>query len=613
MAACHGAATGGPYDRNVRSRRKMFWLLGTLAVVAWVAVSVVKLLDARQHAQAGLARLEQARDQLKSKDLLEGRGETVLGEANAEFERAHDSSSSWFLQPFRLVPFVSQQIGSVNSLAAGAADITRIGGAALRDVRGEFDRVDRPQGKQRVAMVRKVSTIAKQTKAELAAVSLGPNRFLLPPLRKAHKEFDDKLGDVRGTVSGLVDTSAGLADFLSGPRRYLVIAANNTEMRVGVGAFLSLGELVVRDGKFELGEMLPAKVLEPPAGSVDPGRYDADFAARFGVYEPTDDFRSLAQTVRFDVLAPLAVDMWKAQGGRPVSGVLVLDPVALQGLLRATGPVVVEGTQYSADNLLQEIFVGQYRGLEINPARTEQVERRDKLSKVARAAIQQLEDGQWKTSDLVEALRIAGVGRHILAWSSRPVEQNGWFGAGVGGHVGPDGMLVAVQNRGANKLDQFVTMDNTIATDLQADKSTRVSVDVKITNAIPLPIEQFPPYVIGPYLLDENSEAGKYIASFGVELPRDASYYTIEVGGKQVPFTLGGRNGPDHQVLGANLVLKPGESITMRVLFTLPPQQRSLSVAPTARVLHPLFGRAAALWAHGIDRWTDEKAHRIDW
>ena len=613
MALCHCAATGGPYDRNVRSRRKTFWLVGTLVAVAWVAMSVVKLLDARKHAQAGLTRLEQARDQLKSKDLLEGRGESVLGEANAEFERAHDSSSSWLLQPFRLVPFVSQQIGSVDSLAAGAAEITKIGGDALRDVRSEFDRVDRPQGKQRVTMLRRMSKIAKATNVDLAAVSLGPNRYLLPPLRDAHEKFDDNLGDLRGTVSGLVEASAGLVDFMRGPRRYLVIAANNTEMRVGVGAFLSLGELVVRDGKFELGEMLPAKVLEPPAGSVDPGRYDADFEARFGAYKPTDDFRELAQTARFDVLAPLAVDMWKAQGGNSVDGGLVLDPVALQGLLRATGPVEVEGKQYSADNLLDEIFVGQYRGLEINPARTEQVERRDKLSKVARAAIQQLEDGNWKTSELVEALRSAGVGRHILAWSSRSVEQKGWLGASVGGHVAQDGMLVAVQNRGGNKLDQFLTMDNTITTNELGDESTEVVADVKIMNAIPTPIEQFPPYVLGPYLFNENGEAGKYEGSFGVELPRDARNSTIEVDGKQVPFTLGGRNGPDHRVLGTNLVLKPGESITMSVHFTLPRHHRSLLVAPTARVLHPMLGRPATLWTNGIDRWSDEKSHRIDW
>ncbi len=613
MSLCHSDATGGPYHQIVKSRRKLFWLVGATIFVAWVGFAALKLLDARKHAQAGLARLEAARDELKSKDLLEGRGEQVLGEANAEFELARDSSSNWLLQPFRLVPFVSQQIGSVDSLAAGAADITRIGGGALRDVRTEFDRVDRPQGKDRVAMVRKMRTIADATKTELASISLGPNRYLLPALRNAHAKFDDNLGDLRGTVSGLVDASAGLVDFMTGPRRYLVIAANNTEMGVGSGAFLSLGELVIRDGRFELGEMLPAKVLQPPAGSVAPGRYDSDFGDRFGVYSPTADFRSLAQTARFDVLAPLALDMWKARGGSTVDGVLVLDPVALKGLLGATGPVTVEGKQYSADNLLQEIFVEQYRGLEINPARTEQVERRDKLSKVARAAIQQLEDGNWKTADLVEALRVAGVGRHILAWSARTVEQKGWLGANVGGYVGPEGMLVAVQNRAGNKLDQFLTMDNTITTDVQPDNSTKVVVDVRIMNSIPLPIEQFPPYVLGPYGFDPTGEAGKYEGSFGVELPKDAGYYTIKVAGKQVPFTVGGPNGPDHHVLGANLALQPGESITMSVQFTLPAKARNLFVAPTARALHPMLGRPATLWTHGNDRWNDEKSHSIKW
>ncbi len=582
-----------------------------MLVVVWLVFAAKAMLDARREAQAGLDRLDAARSQLTSRDLLSGRGEVALGEANVHFAKAYDTASAWWIAPLKIVPLLGEQIGSVESLSGGAADITRIGSSSLHAVRNEIDKVQRPRGAQRVALVRHLGQIATTTHAQLTPIGLGPDHWLVTPLQRAHTKFNDKLTELRTTVTSLVDASAGMADFLQGPRRYLVVAANNSEMRAGSGAFLSLGELVMRNGHFDLGTMRPSAILQPKSGAVHAGAYDADFAARFGYLDPTADFRELTESARFDVVAPLAVDMWKSHSGHSVDGVLVLDPVALQGLLKATGPVKVDGTVYSADNLLDQVFVAQYRGFDVNAGSVQQIERRDKLSKIARAAIQQIEHGNWKTVDLFEALRGAGIGRHILGWSSRSVEERGWLGAGVGGTFKSDSMLFSIQNRAGNKLDQFLTADGSISHATNRGGGTDIVVTSNVTNAIPQPIGQFPPYVLGPYVSNSTGAAGKYQGLFSAELPRLAQNIEIWMNGHAVPPNVIGRDGPDHQVIGANLTLTPGQSIAVEVRFSLPRGSHSLVVMPSARVLHPLFGRPGWLWhADGV-QWADDRSRRV--
>src|SRR5207244_8808773 len=128
-----------------------------------------------------------------------------------------------------------------------------------------------------------------------------------------------------------------VASLLTGPRTYLVLAANNAEMRAGSGMFLSIGELTTSAGSLRLTGM--SSVTEVP---IPPGvPVEGDLASRWGFIDPAADWRDLMLSPRFDASAQLATRMWAAAGRGPVDGVLVLDPVALSGILQATGPVQV--------------------------------------------------------------------------------------------------------------------------------------------------------------------------------------------------------------------------------------------------------------------------------
>ena len=59
--------------------------------------------------------------------------------------------------------------------------------------------------------------------------------------------------------------SAVVATILQGPQTYLVLAANNAEMRAGSGAFLDVGVATTSDGSVDL-ERLRALGRPHPSG-----------------------------------------------------------------------------------------------------------------------------------------------------------------------------------------------------------------------------------------------------------------------------------------------------------------------------------------------------------
>jgi hypothetical protein len=447
-------------------------------------------------------------------------------------------------------------------------------------------------------LARELGEIATRASADLDAIDLGPGEHLYGPLQDARDRFGEEFEDLSGAVEDLAAAGDGLSRFLEGPSRYLVLAANNSEMRMGAGAFLSAGVMTVRDGRLELGPMEATEdlVLEPGTVPI----VDEDFAARWTIAEPTDDFRELSTTSRFDVVGAHALAMWEAKKGERLDGVLVIDPIALRSLLTLTGPVVVDGKEYSADNVVNEIFLEQYRALE-DQGSAAQIARRDRLSRIARAAIDALERGDWDAVDLLDALRPAVSGRHVLAFGRDEVEQRGWQGAGLGGDTERDSIMLGLQNRGGNKLDQFIVADAKL---FRADKdgpNVEMTIELTLANVAP---DDLPRYVEGPYPTTPRAKAGKYQGWITVELPAFAQDNYIEVAGKRVPLVASGRDGTNHRVVAALVEFERGENIQVTVHFEVGDVDESLYINPGAR--YPV-----TQWTVGAETFDDSRGHRV--
>ncbi|HEX2193250.1 MAG TPA: DUF4012 domain-containing protein [Acidimicrobiales bacterium] len=546
--------------------------------LAWSADALVAGRDAIDSVRAA-----------EAADFIEGRPLPDLRRARRHLLDADERLRGPLLAPVRAMPVVGRQLRSLATVSRAAAAVAGTGVTSLtraREVIGDGDVEGRASG----LVALELSAVAADTRGELQGLDLGPARGLLGPVADARRELDDQLADLDAALERGAAGGRALATLLAGPRRYLVVAANNAEMRAGSGMFLSLGELETGGDALRLGEMQPAELLPVPQGAVP---LEGDLRDRWGWLSPTEDFRNLMLSPRFDAQAPLAARMWQATGHAPVDGVISLDPVALKGMLAATGPVVVEGREFDVDSVLQELLHDQY----VRFSREATPERRQQLGKLARAVFERLGAGGLSVPELARGLLPAIEGRHVLAWSARPDEQQDWAVAGVDGSLTADSLLVAVNNRGGNKLDQFLDVSSGLEV-AEAGRDTLLTVRVTLRNRTPT---GEPRYIAGPA---EGSGVGEgvYLGIVSLSLPGAALDAYVE-GEREV--AVAGPDGPG-QVIGLQLAVGRGEQRTVVVRFRLPGRDGSVVVEPSARV-------PAITWTSGRLRWADSARHVVSW
>jgi hypothetical protein len=306
--------------------------------------------------------------------------------------------------------------------------------------------------------------------------------------------------------------------------------------------------------------------------------------------------------------------MWKARTGEDVDGVFAIDPFGLRALMDVSGPVTVDGKLITKDNIVRETLLQQYLDHEIDDtseADTEQ--RRERLSDIAREIIDQLDRKGWDIARLVEDLQEAARGRHILAWSHKPEQERAWRGAGIAGRLRPDSLLLALQNRAGNKLDQFLDVLATIEHRPVKDGS-EVTVAVNVQNRTPT--EGLNLFVEGPYGYDNQFVAGEYRGILSLNMPRVARDPELTGGGKIVA---GGKDGPT-RVLATEIKLLRGEQGRYTLKFRLPEGYEHLTVEPSARYPEVTWAVAGPDSRCGDDPdpepcepWSDDEAMTVSW
>ena len=570
-------------------RRRWPLLLGGLVLV-WLVLAGVALLSANRDLRSGLRAVEDARARADATAIVEGRLLPEMKVARSRFAAGHDRVDSPLLLPARVLPVVGRQLRSVTALSGAATTVADVAIAGMTDAKPVLDE---PGGSNaaRAASARRLGELAGRADTRLGRLDLGPRQGLLSPLARARNRLADQVAELRDALGKGAKGGIAVADLLQGPRRYLVFAANNAEMRAGSGMFLSAGELETGPEGIRLGTMRSVTEIPVPVGAVP---VTGDLADRWGWLEPNVEWRNLMTSPRFDVAAPLAAEMWVAAGHRPVDGVMVLDPVALGGLLRATGPVEVEGRRFSEENIEQELLHDQYLRF---PADEDKPERREGLGKIASAVFASLDSGRWSLPGLASGLASAARGRHLLMWAGGATEQSAWQALGVDGTVTSDSLMVSVLNRGGNKLDQFVDTQAEIGL-VPVDDETEVVLTVRLENRVPT---GEPSYVAGPHLGSGVGE-GVYKGILAITVPVAAHDGWFE-GVDQL--AVAGRDGPS-QVMGFQFELPRGDQRTVVARFRLPTQSGTLRVEPSARV-------PATTWRSGSATWTDSTIKMLSW
>ena len=558
--------------------------------VAWAVLAALSLLSANREIRRGLKAMDAARARADAAAVVEGRLLPDLRTARAHFAAGHDAAGGPLLVPARVLPVAGRQLRSVSALSAAATTVTDV---AIDGMTEAQPILDEPGGSNaaRASSARRLGELAGRADSRLAALRLGPRIGLITPLVEARNRLAGQLDELRGALGKAAKGGGAVADLLQGPRRYLVFAANNAEMRAGSGMLLSAGELETGPDGIRLGTMRSVTDIPIPEGAV---ALRGDLADRWGWLQPTRDWRNLMTSPRFDVAAPLAAEMWVAAGNRPVDGVMVLDPVALAGLLRATGPVELDGRRLDTDSIVEALLHGQYLRF---PNFEERPERREGLGKIAGAIFAVLDRGTWSLPGLAGGLANAAEGRHLLMWAAAAPEQSAWQALGVDGSIRSDSLLLSVLNRGGNKLDPFVKMEAEMTVQA-AEGGSDITVTVRLENRAPV---GEPLYIVGPHPLSGVGE-GVYVGLLTLSTPGAAT--GVRFDGVDV-LAVSGTDGPS-QVIGFQFELPRGGTRSVVGRFHLPGERGSMQVEPSARV-------PPIVWRSGPATWRDSSARTLTW
>jgi hypothetical protein len=587
-----------PRHRRTGRRSRRFRLVVFLAIgiaVAWIAAAAVVSFMGLRDASHAMQALQQAKAELSASQVETAAPEAALRQAEQEFSDASGLLDSPLLSPGVVIPVVGRQITSVRDLAHAASQVSAIGIGAVSQLHSVIDS-PHSSGPARVTALKRLAILASTTDAQLAAVNPGPSGGLLSPLASRYNQFVNQVQQVKTRLDHASAVAGSLDQILSGPSRYLLLVANNAEMRAGSGMFLQAGTLSFQGGHIKMGTLADTGSIEVPAGAVKVG---GDLAARWGWLEPGQDWRNLALTPNFDEVGPVAVSMWKAVKHQQVDGVIMIDVEALQQLLQVTGPVTLAGGRVvTSSDVVELLMHDEYENVTFSSPAA-QLERESLLGSLAKATLQAVQDRSLDLKTLATAMSDATSGRHIMMWSSTASAEKAWVAGGVAGQLSNDSVMAAVVSRSGTKLDQYLSVSSSLSITSNSGRS-QASLAVTLENHTP-PGQS--PYIAGPYP-DLGTVYGEYVGFLAVNLPADASskFYATGASGATVAW---GAEGPVW-LLAVPVDVKAGRSETVTVHFVMPGTHGLITVVPSARI-------PPEEWSFRGSSFTDAAPVTISW
>jgi hypothetical protein len=555
---------------RVARRVGRFWARHRIAGVVLVALivlaggAVVDLLRLRADLDAG----REAISDLQLDDLDAGLVPTI-DEAAAHLRSAERiADGSPFLSVLGAVPGLSTQVDAIRDMTDVADEL----GRTAVDTSLRIDEVVERAGGDPSQRVRLLDTVLEEldrVEQVVRDVDVGAEGTLVGPLADVRSELVDELDGAPSRLGEARFYVEGLRRLLVGPSRYLVLAANNAEMRGGAGMPLSAGVVTIADGDIEFGAFQQLAYLR--FGS-PPVTFPESWRATYFRWGFGRSFPETSVSPNFAITGPMYQDMARAVGFGEVDGVLEVDAVALRHLLRVVGPVELDGVRYDETNIEQQILNTNYLRFDELDERGERVEVQAAL---AQRIFEAFKERDVPVVDLALALRDAAQGRHLLAQSDDPAVQDLWESVGADGRLEVLDLMVTVQNVAANKMDWFIEPEVILNVLPALDGSWKGRLTVEVHNPDPPP-EQLSPYVDGSY---DGDNGGRHRAMVAVYLPRGA--YGVRT--LDEPFSEEGYDPPLYMA-AKRIDIPRGESVRVALEFSLPAEYYGAQILPSGRV-----------------------------
>lgn len=496
-----------------RTRRCVGWLaLAGAAVVALVlGVYGAVLAGSRDAVERGIRHLEAGLDAARDGD--DALAERRLADAEQSFARAERALDGAWAQPADVLPVVGHNARAVRAMAVTAHDLAEQGRRVAADA--DVDQLTVREGRLDLARVRalerplaEVSSALEVALERMAAVE---SPWLAPPVA-------DRVARIRGEIAAArpeADIAARAVRVVpeifgdAGESRWLVVFVTPVEARGRSGFPGNFAELTAIDGDVTMTRFGRSSELEsggrPGVQRVISG--PADYLARWARYSPETTWRNITMSPDFPSVGRVMSELYPQVGGRPVDGVIAVDPVALAALLELTGPVAVPGVSepLAADNAARFLLIEQYVRF------TDKGQRVDMLEDLAEIVFDRLTGGDLPGPRvLADVLAPMVRDGHVQLYGRDPRQQRLFAAIGADGALPPvrgDFLSVVHSNATGNKVDLFLSRDIDYRASWDPETGA-VTATVEVTLVNESPGAGLPRYVIG------NS-----LGAEGVDLP----------------------------------------------------------------------------------------------
>ena len=386
----------------------------------------------------------------------------------------------------------------------------------------------------------------------------------IAPLRKQmfriERQLDDAVAAADRAVTALRVLPALLAE--GDGRRYLLAFQSPSEARGGGGFIGLLGVIDVRDGRLDLKTVQPPPhELVDPASEIQPVAAPSWMVDHYGRSVATNSSDSNL-SAHFPSTAPLLARLYRQVTGTPVDGVIAMDPIAMEHLLPATGPIEAtrELPRITSDNVVEVVLHDSYRTLEGE-------QQNEALRAVMETFWDRVTRGQLDARLFISGLGDAAVGGHLRVYAFDRTTQSALGNLSVAGDFtteGPHVQTVFHNSESVSKIDYF--FDRTVETivQLNVDGSADVTTNVVMKNNAPRDAERSLIYGgLGPgYTPGENRLA------LNVVLPVNATIQETSAFGDAVDFEVGNEAG--YPVVSRRFIISGGGSATASLTYRIP-------------------------------------------
>lgn len=537
--------------------------------------------------------------------VLDGLSQLQGGDAHAAAQTLHaaadrlsavgSAADSPWTQPARLVPVMAQHRNALADVVTEAGSAAEAAATALDMV--DLDSLTVDQGLIDVTAIAQLADpLAELYDAvEQLRVALddADSPWLIAPAAERLHRYQSRAGQAA------IQARASAAAARVGPemlgaserRTYLIGFVSPAEARGAIGMMGNYAVITIDRGLISRTEFGRTNELgnEVAAAGGVPVEVPDDFANRYGRYGIDAQSRATRSmwsnaTMSPDVptVASLMAQLWAGTGHEPVDGVFLIDPAGLAALLRATGPIEVEGLDRPLDAATVErfLYVDQYQA--------DTPERSDLLEKVATATLDAVLAGQLPApQQLARVLGPAATSGDLVGWAGRPEEQELMRLIGMDGGFpefdGNDGLAVVTNNASANKIDSFLQRSFAYDADVR-DGMVHATLTINLRNNAPE--AGYPSYVIGSEFLELPPGTNRTLLSVYSPLIRASA--TLD--GEPLAMNNGTEFGSN--VYTVQLDLEPGGTRTIVIELT-----GQVGSDPYALVVRPQPMAAADTWS----------------